>query len=283
MGGVVRRLLAVPPLVWLAAFLGVPSLLLFPLAFASRGAYGEVEHRFTWGNFARLAERSLLDDGRPYVEIAWRTLGFAAGTTALTILIAYPVAFFVASLRPRWRATWLLLLTVPFCTNLVVRLGGMQALCDPALPLARALSWLHLAPAGEWLYPSSWAVYLGMLGANLPLAIFPLYANVERLDRSLVEAARDLYAGPWRVFRHAVLPQTYPGLASAALLTFVPALGTFVVSDMLGGSKVQLLGNVIQSQFGAARDYPFGAAITLAIVVLTFVSLALLPRDRGGR
>jgi spermidine/putrescine transport system permease protein len=277
-----KRFLAIPPLLWLMLFLGVSSLLLLPLSFATRGAYGEVVPVFTTENFSRLAGYSVLGWSGDYLRIAWRTVGLAGGTTAVTILVAYPMAFHIASMSRRWRGTWLVLVTIPFCTNLVVRVAGMEALCDPSLWLAKGLVALHLARAGDWLYPSLGAVYVGMVSSNLPFAIFPLYANVERLDGSLVEAARDLYAGRWRVFRHAVLPQTYAGLASAGLLTFIPALGTFLVSDLLGGAKTALLGNVIQAQFGSARDLPFGAALTLALVVLTLVGLWVLTPGKGN-
>jgi spermidine/putrescine transport system permease protein len=123
-----------------------------------------------------------------------------------------------------------------------------------------------------------------MVSSFLPFAALPLYTSVERLDWSLVEAARDLYASRWREFRHAILPQTLPGLTVAVILTFIPAMGMFVVPDLLGGARTMLVGNVIQQQFGASRDWPFGAMISLGLMALTLAGLFLLRRyGKGGR
>ena len=139
-------------------------------------------------------------------------------------------------------------------------------------------AWLKIVPPDTPLYPSSFAVYLGMVSMFLPFVALPLYASVERLDWSLVEAAQDLYASRVRTFFQAIVPQTLPGLSVGVILTFVPAMGMFVVPDLLGGAKFMLVGNLIQQQFGSSRDWPFGAAISMGLMVLTMISLQIYRR-----
>jgi spermidine/putrescine transport system permease protein len=125
-------------------------------------------------------------------------------------------------------------------------------------------------------------VQLGLVSSLLPFAVLPLYAAVERLDHALLDAARDLYASRWRVFRHAILPQTVGALGAATALTFIPAVGMFVVPDLLGGSKAMLVGNLLQQQFFTSNDWPLGAAIASLLILLTFAGLAVVRRLQGG-
>jgi len=161
---------------------------------------------------------------------------------------------------------------------MVIRTYAWFLILAPELPLAKLASFFGFIPAGYPLYPNSFAVYLGMVSMYLPFVTLPLYASVERLDWALVEAAQDLYASKVRVFMQAILPQTLPGLSVGIILTFVPAMGMFVVPDLLGGSKYMLVGNLIQQQFGSSRDWPFGAAISMGLMVLTMISLQFYRR-----
>ena len=269
-------------LIWLMIFLLVPSVLLMALGFAQRGPYGEIIWQFTFNNFTRLAGFGLQGWTSDYLWIVGRSVWVATVTTVVCLLLAYPVTFYIASRRPRARNIWLALVVVPFCTNLVIRTYAWMLILAPSMPLARAAQALGLIDPGRALYPSSFAVYLGMVSSSLPFAILPLYTNVERLDWSIVEAARDLYASKWRVFRHAILPQTLPGLLVAVILTFVPAMGAFVVPDLLGGAKYMLIGNLMQQQFGASRDWPFGAAASLTLILLTLAGLLAMRRFGRG-
>jgi spermidine/putrescine transport system permease protein len=150
------------------------------------------------------------------------------------------------------------------------------------MPLARIAQALGLVTPDRALYPSTFALYLGMVTNSLPFAVLPLYTNVEKLDWALVEASRDLYSSPPRVFAHAILPQTLPGLVAAVILTFIPDMGAFVIPDLLGGGKTWMLGNLIQHQFGVSRDFPFGAAISLVLTLLTLVGMMILRRRSEG-
>lgn len=152
---------------------------------------------------------------------------------------------------------------------MLIRTYAWQLLLAPHGFLAKSATALGLTPAGQALYPGTFAVLIGLVCDYLPFLILPLYASVEKIDWTLAEAARDLGASGWNVFRHAVLPQIIPGMAAGIVLVFVPATGQFVIPDLLGGAKTVLLGNVIQQQFGASRDWPFGSAVaTVAMLVV---------------
>ncbi|MER3603142.1 MAG: ABC transporter permease, partial [Thermus sp.] len=170
----------------------------------------------------------------------------------------------------------LFLLILPFLTNFLIRVYAWLVLLQREGVVNALLSLLHLGP---WeLYPSYWAVLLATVYTYLPFFVLPLYAAVERIDWQLLEAAYDLGASPLKGFVHAVLPQTYPGLFAGAVLVLIPAMGTFVISDLLGAGRVVLIGNLIQQQFGLVRDWAFGAA--LSVVLMAFVLLALYAYSR---
>lgn len=259
-----------PAAAWETLFLFVPLAALLVISFLTRGEFGGVERPFTFENYRQLAGFGVFGFEPLYPLILLRTLLLALAATLLCTLAALPLAFFIASLRGGSRLLALMLLTVPVWTNLLVRTYAWQLLLAPGGWIARFAAALGLADPGQALYPSTGAVLAGIVCDFLPFATLPLYASVEKLDRSLIEAARDLGASPWQTFRHAVLPQIQPGLAVGAILVFLPSLGQFVVPDLLGGAKTILLGNALQQQFGASRDWPLGAA--LAAVSLLFVA-----------
>jgi len=202
----------------------------------------------------------------------------AAVTTLLSVILSYPLCFFIAGRSRRTRYLWLTLLVIPFWTNMVIRTYSWFLILAPEFPLARIAAALGFIPQGSPLYPGVFAVYLGMISIYLPYVALPLFSSIEKMDWSLVEAAQDLFASRTRVFMHAILPQTLPGLSVGIILTFVPAMGMFVVPDLLGGAKYMLVGNLIQQQFSASRDWAFGSAISMALMVLTMGSLYLFRR-----
>jgi len=280
-GALSRRglLFLLPAALWLMAFLVLPSLALVAVAFAERGTYGEVVWTFSLENLRRLLGYGLFGWSPDNLLILGRSVWVAFVTSLIAALLAYPLAFFIASRPPRTRYLWLTLVIIPFWTNLVIRTYAWQLLLSPDLPFARVAAALGLAEPGAALYPGSFAVYVGMVSAFLPFMVLPLYSSVERIDSSLIEAARDLYASRVRVFFQAILPQTLPGLTVGVILTFIPAMGMFVIPDLLGGAKYLLVGNLIQQQFGASRDWPFAAAISLGLMALTLVALRVYRRS----
>ena len=271
-------LLAVP-LAWIIVLLVAPLGAMLAWSVATRAATGDIQWTFTLQNFARLAGFDAFGWTRSYLVILGTTLVISLVTTVITIGVAYPMAFFIARKPPAHRYLWLALIMIPFCTNLVIRTYAWMLLLGSQMPPARIAQWLHLIGPGEALYPSRLAVYIGMVSNSLPFAVLPLYTNVEKLDWAIVEASRDLYAKPVRTFLNGILPQTFPGLVTAVILTFIPAMGAFLIPDLLGGGKSWMLGNLIQHQFGVSRDFPFGAAVSLVLTFLTLVGLMVMRRS----
>lgn len=267
-----------PGILWLVFFLIIPGLVLIAVSFASRGTYGELIWEFSLNNYKRLAGFGVFGWTSDYIVIFLRSVLVAAVTTLLSVILSYPLCFFIAGRSRRTRYLWLTLLVIPFWTNMVIRTYSWFLILAPEFPLARIASALGFIPQGSPLYPGVFAVYLGMISIYLPYVALPLFSSIEKMDWSLVEAAQDLFASRIRVFMHAILPQTLPGLSVGIILTFVPAMGMFVVPDLLGGAKYMLVGNLIQQQFSASRDWAFGSAISMALMVLTMGSLYLFRR-----
>ena len=274
----VGALLSAPGFLWLALFLLLPILGLAVLAMASRGDYGAIDWTFSLSNLWRLLGAGLFGWSGDNLAILLRSATLATITTALCLVLGFPMAFWICA-RPRpARARLIALVMVPSCTNLVIRTYAWMLVLGAQMPPAWIARWAGLIGPDAALYPGSFAIYLGMLSAMLPFAVLPLYTSVERLDWHIVEAARDLYATSFRTFRHGIFPQVFPGLVAATVLTLVPSLGMFVVSDLLGGARYMLVGNLVQQQFGAASDWPFGAMVGMFLVAASLLSLAVMRR-----
>lgn len=274
----VSGLLCLPATLWLIVLSVVPILLIVGISFLSRDDLGTVSLPLTLENYSRFLGFGTFGFDPLYPLILLRTCLTAALATSITLGLALPLAFGIRSLPDRWRSLAMILLVIPLWTNLVVRTYAWQLLLGPdslAAAWGRALGWIS---AGEGLYPSHGAVMLGLVADYLPFVTLPLYASVERMDWALVEAASDLGARGWQLFRHGVLPQILPGLSAGVTLTFIPALGQFLIPDLLGGGKTVLLGNLLEQQFGSSGDWPFGAAIT--VVSLALVALGASARRR---
>ncbi|HEY0512474.1 MAG TPA: ABC transporter permease [Thermoanaerobaculia bacterium] len=277
--------------VWLAlgVFFLAPLALMLAVSFAERGTYGGIQPvGDVWAHLrsgALLANYARSFSG-VYLGIGWRSLWMAAATTALTIVVSFPIAYYLAILAPpRWKGLLLGLVVVPFWTSFLIRTYAWMFILrtEGLLNLALMGTGLIHHPL-ELLYTQT-AVMIGLVYGELPFMILPLYASLEKLDRSLLEAAADLGAGGAQAFRRVTLPLSLPGLAAGMVLVFVPSLGQFVVSDLLGGARSMLLGNLIQNQFAVARDKPFGSALAfelMAAVLVLLLAYAVYARRRGG-
>jgi len=272
-----------PGLFWVTFFLLLPLLSIAFISFLSRGTYGEIQGPLTLENFKRFIGFGLFGYDPLYPLIVLRSLVLGAATTILCILGGLPLAFFIAAMPTRYKNLALTLVLIPFWTNLLIRTYAWQILLAPETPLAKLFVLLHLSAPGEPLYPSVFAIYIGMVCDYLPFLVMPLYSSVEKIDWSIAEAAMDLGADGFRVFWHAVLPQIVPGLAAGVILVFIPATGQFVIPDLLGGAKTVMLGNAIQQQFLQSRDWPFGSAITFLAMTLVMLSLWLYARSAGEK
>jgi spermidine/putrescine transport system permease protein len=269
--GVAAWILLLPLLVWIAAFVVAPTAILVVYAFCQRDELGRVVFSFTWDNFRRVADPV-------YLGIFGRSISYAAVTTAICLAAGFPAAWFIARCDDRVRGRLVVLVMIPFWTSFLIRTYAWMTLLrhDGLLNGLFLLLGLIRSPM-EMLYTPG-AVILGLVYAYLPFMMLPIYASAEKLDRSLLEAAGDLGAGPARVFLHVILPLTLPGIAAGVTLVFVPAIGMFAVTDLMGGARVPLIGNVIQNQFLQARDWPFGAALGVVFLLLFAVAYALLDR-----
>jgi spermidine/putrescine transport system permease protein len=272
-----------PAIAWVTLFLLVPLLGILLFSVLTRGTYGELQLPFTLRNYTRLAGFGLFGFDPQYPLIILRSLVLAAGTTAVCLLAAFPLSFFIAGLPGRAKQIALTLVIIPFWTNLLIRTYAWQILLAPDATLTRLAVALGLAEDGMPLYPSAFAVYVGMLCAYLPFLVLPLYTAVEKIDWSIAEAASDLGADGPRVFRHAILPQVMPGMVAGMILVFIPATGQFVIPDLLGGAKTVMLGNAIQQQFGASRDWPFGSAVALVAMAVVLLGLWFQTRSSARR
>lgn len=246
---------------WLIAFALLPNLLVVIASFLERGTDEFVVSILTLDSYRRLLD-SL------YLSVLLDSFYLSAVTTILCLLLGFPFAYLLAQSPARWRPILLLLVIIPFWTSSLVRAYAMVIILQTNGLLNQILLKLGLiAEPLELLYTES-AVIAGMLYTLLPFMILPLYGSLEKLDRRLIEAARDLGAGRITIFRRIILPLTLPGIIAGCMLTFLPGLGMFYVADLLGGAKAMLVGNLIRDQFLSARDWPFGAAASVMLTVL---------------
>ena len=271
-----------PAVLWLALFLVLPLAAIVVISFLTRGEYGGVELPFTFDSYRRLAGFGELGFDALYPVVLARSLALGLATAGICLLTALPLAFFIARLPVKYKTAALTLVVIPFWTNLLIRTYAWQILFAPESWLTHAANFFGLGLAGEPLYPGMFAVLTGMVCDFLPFMVLPLYASVEKIDWTLAEAAADLGADRLRVFRHALLPQIWPGLGAGVMLVFLPATGQFVIPDLLGGAKTAMLGNVIQQQFSSSRDWPFGSAIATVALLLLILGLGIFLR-KGGK
>ncbi len=275
-------LLMSPGIVWLIFFLALPLFGILTMAFLSRGEYGGIEWHFTFENLFNLFGFGPLGWARDNFVIFTRSIILASVTTLLCLLLALPIAITISRSPRRWRMLLLALVMVPTCVNLVIRTYAWQLVLGNQAPPAWICQQLGLIGPHEALYPGAFAVYVGMVSCMLPFTILPLYSSVERLDWQVVEAVHDLYGGRWHVLRHGILSQIGPGLIAALVLTLVPSLGMFVVSDLLCGAKFNLIGNLIEQQFHSASNWPLGAMMGLTLVCVSLAGLMALFRWGNG-
>jgi spermidine/putrescine transport system permease protein len=254
------HLLLAPAAAWLLIFLVLPALGLVALSFAKNGAYGEVVWSFGLQNYRRAFDAK-------YVPVLLRTLAFSGATTVLCLLLGYPLAYFLSFRAGRWRDAMIIGLMVPFWTSALVAfyswmvILGKEGLLNSALLRFGFIS----APLGILYTPFS--VLLGLVYFYLPFTVLPLYASLEKVPRSLIEAGYDLGANRWTTFLKITFPLSLPGVIAGALLTFIPCLGDFLTAEILGGPRFYLLGNLISNQFLMAQDWPFGAALTTLLLL----------------
>lgn len=286
-------LLALPTTLWMLVLLIIPLLLTLLVSFGKRSADGDVIYSFSLDNYVRLFGYSTdCDSGQTscfnplYVQILWRSLTLAFNTTALVILLAYPLAYFIARADPKRRNTFLFLVLIPLWTNFVIRVYAWMMLLRKEGAINIVAGWVathifHVQFQPLELLFTPGAVLVGMVYEFLPFMILPIYTSLEKIETSLYEAAADLGANSIKTFLRVTLPLSMPGVVAGTILVFIPVMGTFIVSDILGGRQVILVGNLIQRQFLDARDPTFGSAASLILMVMTLIVTYFYTRKFG--
>ncbi|MCS7067332.1 MAG: ABC transporter permease [Meiothermus sp.] len=262
-----------PGALWLGLFVLIPTLIMLVASLMSRGSLGQLVPPLGLHNYLRFFSDPL------FVEIIGRSLWIGFWSTVFIMLLGYPLAFYIA--QSRHKEVLLLLVVIPFFTNFLIRVYAWIVVFQKEGLLNGLITAFGLPPAE--LLPSTLAVYVATVYTYLPFFVLPLYAAVERIDWSQLEAAYDLGARPIRAFWEAIFPQTVPGLFAGFLLVFIPAVGTFVIADLLGGGKVTLIGNLIQLQFGSAQNWAFGSAASMVLMAMVLLGLWLYARTQGER
>ena len=263
-----------PANIYLIILVVFPLLLVAILSFLSRGTYGGIEFQFNITNYTRLFDPL-------YGKVMIFSLGVGLGTTSICLLVGYPLAYYLAHAPAKQRSLMLFLILLPFWTNFIIRIFAWMMILRSGGLLDSLLQWLHLTREPLNLLYTPTAVMIGMVYEFLPFMVLPLYTSLEKIENSLLEAAADLGAPPWMAFLRVTLPLSVPGMIAGTILTFIPAMGMFVVPDILGGAKTVLIGNVIRNQFLTARDWPFGAAASMILMLMTMVLTLYYTRKAG--
>jgi spermidine/putrescine transport system permease protein len=261
-----------PGLFWLLLFFAVPLVVIVIYSFLTPGPTGNVIWSFTLSNYGRLFTESL------YVNAYWRSLWIGVVTTVVCLLIGYPLALFIVQRSPRWRSVLLFLVLIPFWTNFLVRTYAWMIILNNNGIINSLLQTIGLPR--QTLLNTTGAVLAGLIYGELPFMVLPLYASLDRFDFTLLEAASDLGASRTRAFLRVMLPLTMPGVAAGSVLVFIPTVGQFVVSDLLGGAKVDLLGNLLQRLFTRSNppNWPLGSAMAIIFMFVLTVMVILYFR-----
>lgn len=268
------------------ATLVVPIGIVIMVSFALRGAYGG----FEWG-FSPLAYVRILFEedwngnvvfNPQYIEIILRTVALAAATTAICAAISLPVAYMIAQTSGRTKVTLVFLITLPFWVSMIVRVYAWVIILGNEGVIEKTLRMVGLVSDMDSLLFTNGAMLVGMVYSYVPLMILPVFSSIEKLDGALIEASHDLYGSRWVTARRVIIPLTMPGLIAGSILVFVPCVGAVLEPQLLGGGKILTMGTLIQTQFGGARNWPFGSAIAVVLMGLVMIVL-MLKALRGGK
>lgn len=290
-GAIARRrgraalLLLAPITLLLGVFFLIPLAIVVIYSFLEPGLYGGVVWSFYPYNYGRILGWPLGggEEFEPlYLKIFLNSLKYALLTVLVSLVVCYPAAFWVSRMSGAAKNLLLFLITLPFFANLLVRIYAWLLLLRPTGTVNTALLWLGIIDRPIAMIFTDVAVIVGLVYVLVPFMFLPIYASVERLDWSLVQASQDLGATPPQTFRRVILPLTAPGIVGGSIIVFIPAVGNFIVPAFLGGSKIQMTGNVIERQFLQSRNWPFGSTLAMLIMASVLV-LVLIYVLRVGR
>jgi len=270
-----------PGTFWLWFFFNLPLLIMLFISFVERGRAGGIKLPpvYTFSNYKLFFNACASQFAGPecdpflYLGIFGSSVRIGVIVTFLCILVGYPLAYFMAKQPPAWRNTLMMLVIIPFWTNFLVRTYALKSVLAGEGLLNTLLTNLHMISQPLDLLFNEFGVVVGLIYGYLPFAILPMYTSIEKFDLSLMEAAADLGAPPQKAFWRVMLPMTLPGVIAAFVLVFVPVVGAFVTPDIMGGGKVEMIGTLINRQFGVARNWPFGSAMSLILMLLVLIGV----------
>ncbi len=269
-----------PGLGWLALLMVVPCGLIFTYAFFERGIYGGIDHVFTIENFVRAADPL-------YLGIFLRSAKIAFLATIIAILIAYPAAYAITLAPRRWQTGLLILVILPFWSNYLIRTYAWIVMLNREGLINNTLQGAGLIDEPLSLLYNNFAVIVGLVYNYTPFVVLAIYSSLNRINVETIEASEDLGAPAWATFYRVILPQTVPGIAAGGVFVFVLSIGNFITPDLLGGGRLQMVGNLIYDQFLSARDWPFGATLSMFLIAimmgLLFAQAVLANRAAGQR
>ncbi|MEM6940103.1 MAG: ABC transporter permease [Pseudomonadota bacterium] len=282
-----RWLLLAPALLILLFAASGPLLITLAYSFLTPGDYGGVVWRVSteaWFNV--FMQRDIFDDtlgwSDAHLSIFWRSVKLSLMTTLACLILGFPTAYFIATRPERQRNLWMLLIIVPFWTNLLIRTFAIMELIRNEGTVNTVLMALEMIDAPIQMLFTEFAIILGMVYVYLPLMVLPVYASLERLDFQLIEAGYDLYATRFKVLRRVILPLVKPGVIAGSILVFVPSLGAYVTPRVMGGGNQLMIGNLIELQFGQGRNWPLGAALSITLLAIVMVALMAYVRAAGN-
>ena len=260
-----------PVSIWMIVFVTIPMLFIIFISFMTRGTFGGVEYTPSLESYQTMMEVT-------YFHVIVKSLGVAAETTIAYLIVGYPFAYFIARKPPDVASRLITLLMIPFWTNSLMRLNAWMLIFQTNGPVNKFLLNISLIDKPITFIFTDGLVLLGLITNYLPFAVLPMYSSIEKLQKPILEASADLGAKPSVTLMKVTLPLTFPGIFSAIILTFIPALGTYVITDMLGGGKVLYIGNIIKNQFGTIRNWPLGAAMSVLLLVVTALMIFIYSR-----
>lgn len=264
-----------PVSAWMILLVAIPFIYVFIMSFMNKGAYGGVVLGFTLNNFMQVFDPL-------YLKVFGESLLISAFTTIICILIAYPFTYFIAQKTTIKKTVFMAMVIVPFLVSSLIRLfGWINLLRKDGIVNSLLLKWGLIQEPLQLVYNTT-GVMIGLVYMLLPFMILPLYSSIEKLDKSLLEACSDLGAKPTKAFFKVTLPLTMPGVFAGSILVFIPALGYFFVTDLLGGNKTQVIGNIIRNQFITARNWPLGSAISIFLIIITLLLVWLYQKSGGS-
>ena len=281
--------LSAPALLLLAFAASGPLLIVLVYSFLTPGDYGNVVWKFSLDGWRGILFTRDIFDGTlqladAHLTIFWRSVKLSLLTTAITFAVGFPTAWFIATRPQKSRALWLFLITIPFWTNLLIRTVAINEVIRNEGIINTLLIWTGLISEPIRIIYTDTAVLIGMAYVYLPLMVLPLFAAIDRFDMKLLEAGYDLYASRWQVLRRVIVPIVKPGIVAGSILVFVPSLGAYVTPRVLGGGKNMMIGNFIELQFGAGRNWPLGAALSMTLLIIVTIALLFYVRaaNRGS-